>query len=198
MAHLLKFLKLTILLEAKPVKNISYIQSIFESIENITKAKASNDWLTLFQYRFVGFFSLRLSLLPLIRHIGCFSYYRFVYVLLLVRSAQLIYLGHANLSELDTLINFDPFSWLEIDKNAYLVCSLYLLLSCYFFHIIYFSKNDYFPKTRSLIYFKPETVNYHWPYRYKQHDSCGHLVRFFILNVLKALQFFVVIFGNSY
>ena len=64
MIPLLEFLKQTAWCEAVPVKDIKHIQGTFDSIENITKAKESGDWLTLYQYRFVHSELLRIDLMP--------------------------------------------------------------------------------------------------------------------------------------
>lgn len=162
-------------------------------MKNISDAKANSDWVLLYQYRFVSSMSC-----------FCLFYYlfpsdRFILVILLYQFVHYCYLKYADLSELDSIIHCDSYRWVVIDKNAYLVAIAYLLLAGYFFYISYFSsKSEYFIKTRHFIYFQPEKIKYHWPYRYKQHKQCGHLLRdyhFYILN--SFCRIFIVTIGKK-
>lgn len=173
MAPLLEVFNLMVISEMNPIKNIDYITVILSLIDNIKNSITNNDWIMLGQYKLI-------------------------YLILLSKAAHYIYLQMADLTMVESIIHFDLFRWVKLDKSVFLFTIVYMLISVYFIHIIYFtSKNAYFVKSRNSIFFNPSEVNYYWPYKYKNRGPCGLYLRRFSLLVLKLLQIFVVPYGKT-
>lgn len=135
-----------------PILDKRFIKRFFTVIDNVKGAVADNNRPIICQYR-------------------C------VFVILLTKLVHLIYVQNNDMTLVETLIHYDPYKWVDADEFVYLISYAYMLITCYFIHLIYFSsKSNFFIDSARKVFYETDSVKYNWPYFYKKHQSCGRFI----------------------